>query len=55
VPDSLFDPEKRRSEVLAEICALGDFRPGSISATIPAMLAQQVPTGRPETMVLTCG
>jgi hypothetical protein len=33
MPDSLFDLEKRRSEVLAEISALGDFRPGSISAT----------------------
>jgi hypothetical protein len=33
VPDSLLDLEKRRSEVLAEISALGDFRPGSISAT----------------------
>jgi hypothetical protein len=31
--DSLLDLEKRRSEVLAEISALGDFRPGSISAT----------------------
>ena len=33
MPDSLFDLEHRRSEVLAEISALGDFRPGSISAT----------------------
>jgi hypothetical protein len=33
MPDSLLDLEKRRSEVLAEISALGDFRPGSISAT----------------------
>jgi len=31
--DSLLDLEKRRSEVLAEIAALGDFRRGSISAT----------------------
>jgi len=29
MPDSLFDLEKRRSEVLAEISALGDFGPGS--------------------------
>jgi len=33
MPDSLLDLEKRRSEVLAKISALGDFRPGSISAT----------------------
>ena len=33
MPDSLLDLEKRRSEVLARISALGDFRPGSISAT----------------------
>src|ERR1039458_7675677 len=33
MPDSLSDLEKRRSEVLAEISTLGDFRPGSISAT----------------------
>ena len=33
MPDSLLDLEKRRSEVLAEISQLGDFRPGSISAT----------------------
>lgn len=33
MPDSPLDLEKRRSEVLAEISALGDFRPGSISAT----------------------
>lgn len=31
--DSLLDLEKRRSEVLAEISSLGDFRRGSISAT----------------------
>ncbi|MDQ2947850.1 MAG: hypothetical protein M3Y27_18280 [Acidobacteriota bacterium] len=31
--DSLLDLEKRRSEVLRQISALGDFRPGSISAT----------------------
>ena len=31
--DSLTDLENRRSAVLAEISALGDFRPGSISAT----------------------
>jgi len=31
--DSLLELEKRRSEVLAEISTLGDFRPGSISAT----------------------
>jgi hypothetical protein len=31
--DSLVDLEKRRSQVLAEISALGDFRPGSISPT----------------------
>jgi hypothetical protein len=33
MPDSLLDLEKRRSEVLAKISTLGDFRPGSISAT----------------------
>jgi hypothetical protein len=33
MPNSLPDLEKRRSQVLAEISALGDFRPGSISAT----------------------
>jgi len=33
MPDSLLDLEKRRSQVLAEISALGDFRRGSISAT----------------------
>ena len=33
MPDSLLDLEKRRSEVLAEISALGDFRRGSISPT----------------------
>jgi hypothetical protein len=33
MPDSLLDLEKRRSEVLAEISPLGDFRRGSISAT----------------------
>jgi len=31
--DSLLDLERRRSEVLAEIAGLGDFRRGSISAT----------------------
>lgn len=31
--DSLVQLEKRRSDVLAEIAALGDFRRGSISAT----------------------
>ncbi len=31
--DSLLDLEKRRSQVISEISALGDFRPGSISAT----------------------
>ena len=31
--DSLLALEKRRSEVLAQISTLGDFRPGSISAT----------------------
>lgn len=31
--ESLLDLEKRRSEVLAKISGLGDFRPGSISAT----------------------
>jgi hypothetical protein len=31
--DSLLALEKRRSEVLAQVSALGDFRPGSISAT----------------------
>ena len=31
--DSLLDLEKRRAQVLAQISALGDFRPGSISAT----------------------
>ena len=33
MPDSLLDLERRRSEVLEQISALGDFRPGSISAT----------------------
>ena len=33
MPDSLLELEKRRSEVLTEIVALGDFRRGSISAT----------------------
>ena len=33
MPHSLVDLENRRSEVLAQICALGDFRPGSVSAT----------------------
>jgi len=33
MPDSLLDLEKRRSEVLAKMSSLGDFRPGSISAT----------------------
>ena len=32
MPDSLLDLERRRSQVLAEISELGDFRPGSISA-----------------------
>jgi hypothetical protein len=31
--NSLPDLERRRSGVLAQISALGDFRPGSISAT----------------------
>jgi len=31
--DSLLDLEKRRAQVLAQISNLGDFRPGSISAT----------------------
>jgi hypothetical protein len=33
VSDSLLQLAKRRSEVVAQISALGDFRPGSISAT----------------------
>ena len=33
MPDSLLELEKLRSEVLAQISTLGDFRPGSISAT----------------------
>jgi hypothetical protein len=33
MPDSLVDLEKRRSAVMMEISKLGDFRPGSISAT----------------------
>lgn len=33
MPDSLLELEKRRSAVLTQIVALGDFRPGSISAT----------------------
>jgi hypothetical protein len=33
MPDSLAELERRRSQVLAEIAALGDFRRGSISAT----------------------
>jgi hypothetical protein len=31
--DSLLDLEKRRVEILAQISGLGDFRPGSVSAT----------------------
>jgi hypothetical protein len=31
--DSLLQLEQRRSKVVAQISALGDFRPGSISAT----------------------
>jgi hypothetical protein len=31
--DSLLELEKRRSAVFAQMSALGDFRPGSISAT----------------------
>jgi|ERR1035437_3342682 hypothetical protein len=34
MPDSVVQLEKRRSEVLAEIAALGDFRRGSISPTV---------------------
>lgn len=33
MPDSLVELEKRRSELIAEVSALGDFRRGSISAT----------------------
>jgi hypothetical protein len=33
MPDSLLELEKRRSAVVAQISALGDFRPGSISTT----------------------
>jgi hypothetical protein len=33
MPDSLSQLEKRRSDLFAQISALGDFRPGSISAT----------------------
>jgi hypothetical protein len=33
MPEPLLNLEKRRSEVLADIAALGDFRRGSISAT----------------------
>ena len=33
MPDSLLELEGRRSELMAEISALGDFRRGSISAT----------------------
>ena len=33
MPDTMLDLEKRRSEILGQISALGDFRPGSISAT----------------------
>lgn len=33
MPDSMLDLEKRRSEILSQLSALGDFRPGSISPT----------------------
>jgi len=33
MPDSLLELEKRRSEILEQMAALGDFRRGSISAT----------------------
>lgn len=33
MPDSLLELEKRRSEILAQIAALGDFRRGSITAS----------------------
>ena len=33
MPESLLDLEKRRSKVLSQIVDLGDFRPGSVSAT----------------------
>jgi len=33
MPQSLNDLEKRRTELAAEIAALGDFRPGSITTT----------------------
>lgn len=33
MPDSLLELEERRSKLIAEISALGDFRRGSISAT----------------------
>jgi Family of unknown function (DUF6788) len=33
MPESLQQLEKRRVEIAAEISALGDFRPGSITAT----------------------
>lgn len=33
MPQSLHELEKRRSDILAQIAALGDFRRGSISAT----------------------
>ena len=33
MPDSVLELEKRRSEILARIAALGDFRRGSISGT----------------------
>ena len=55
--DSLLDLEKRRSEVLAEISTLGDFRPGSISATsgraairIATVISRTIPAMAP-----TCG
>lgn len=33
MPSSLLELEHRRSEILTQISTLGDFRPGSISAT----------------------
>lgn len=33
MPPSLIDLEKRRSELITQIAALGDFRPGSITTT----------------------
>jgi hypothetical protein len=43
MPDTLLDLKKRRSELLAEISALGDFRRGSVSATAGHLRHSQLP------------